>query len=1159
MSSSSESAAVLHLGDIGGDTSTDDDVEMYSIPEPSSAVTTASGVGLPAAGQRRIFLNRPDRNLESAFMGNRISTAKYHFWTFLPKFLYQEFSRYANLFFLFTAIIQQIPNVSPTGRFTTIVPLSIVLSITAVKELLEDWKRHRADDQVNNRLVKVFREGTFQTVRWTQVVVGDVVKVLNDQFFPADMILLSSSEPQAMCYVETANLDGETNLKIRQGLSYTSHITSTREVRALEGCVDCELPNNRLYKFVGNIGIRRGEAMQPLGPDQLLLRGAQLRNTPWVFGLVVYTGHESKLLLNTTSAPIKRSNVDVVTNRQIIFLFITLVALALLSAIFGRVWLNEHEHKDWYLGFSASSAPQNFFLTFLTFMILYNNLIPMSLIVTLELVKFVQALTFINNDLDMYDAREDVAAHARTSTLNEELGQVQYIFSDKTGTLTRNIMQFLKCSVAGISYGDIIQEGEAGDGSLAFSDPTLLDNLTSKHETASVIREWLTLLAVCHTVVPERDRSQADKIIYQAASPDEAALVKAVKQLGFSFNVRTPEGVTINALGQEEYYEVLNVLEFNSTRKRMSVIVRTPNGRIKLYCKGADSVIYERLSPRSPFKTATSEHLKNFASDGLRTLCLAVAQLSEDQYQEWNKKYYEASTALVDRAQKLDEVAEMIEQNLLLLGATAIEDKLQDGVPETIRSLATAGIKIWVLTGDKQETAINIGYSCKLLTNKMTLLIMNHESDGECEDFIMEMLQRHARTDADSLALVIDGHALTHALSSRLANVWLKLAKLCKAVICCRVSPLQKAQIVRLVKYSDKAITLAIGDGANDVGMIQAAHVGVGISGQEGLQAARAADYSIGQFRFLKKLLLVHGNWSYRRVTLLILYSFYKNIALYLIELFFAMENGFSGQILFEQWNIAIYNVVFTLLPPLAIGIFEQHISAQSLMSVPQLYKSGQQGKIFNTRTFWWWILDAIFSACVLFWLPTIALTPAVTHEHGKVTGLWYNGAVVYSVVVVTVTLRAALITTFWTRFTHIAIWGSLLVWFIFSFVYFELWKTQAFAGVAHEVYGIDRMMYSSGAYWFLAMCIPIFVLFKDIVYQVFQKTFFPSADDIIREREAAGVVLPEMARSDIGAEEEHAFEHTGFAFSQNENTEGVTQAQVIRAYDTNLEKPRGE
>ncbi|XP_020607976.1 phospholipid-transporting ATPase IB-like isoform X2 [Orbicella faveolata] len=942
---------------------------------------------------RIIIINKPQTQ---QFCNNKISTAKYNFLTFLPKFLLEQFSRYSNVFFLFIALLQQIDDVSPTGRYTTAVPLLFVLSCSAVKEIIEDYKRHQADDQVNNRRVKVLRDNTIQSLLWTEVQVGDIVKVVNGQFFPADLILLSSSEPMGMCYIETSNLDGETNLKIRQALPLTAKMTSLIEVRCMQGRVECEGPNNRLYDFVGNITLQTQKSL-PVGPEQVLLRGAHLRNTQWIFGLVVYTGHDSKLMQNSTAAPIKRSNVDHTTNIQILFLFGLLLVLALCSTIGFKIWTDNHQETDWYLGYSGKRA-QNLGMSFLTFIILYNNLIPISLTVTLEVVKFIQAI-FINLDIDMYYDETDTPAMARTSNLNEELGQVRYIFSDKTGTLTRNVMEFKKVSIGGISY--------SGQGD-TFMDPALLDNLREHHPTASVIREFLTLLAVCHTVVPERDPSNPDKIVYQAASPDEGALVKGAKKLGFSFNVRTPTSVIINAMGQEEVYEVLNVLEFNSTRKRMSVVVRTPEGKIKLYCKGADTVIFERLQDKQMYMDSTVEHLEDFAKEGLRTLCIAMTELEPEEFQRWSDIYYKASTSLENREKNVDDAAELIEKNLFLLGATAIEDKLQEGVPESIAALADADIKIWVLTGDKQETAINIGYACRLLTPEMKLLICSEESLDGTREWLNEHLRIIGRAGSskkkppsirDDLGLIITGKTLSHGLTDELKLSFLDMALSCKAVICCRVSPLQKAQVVKLVKQHVKdAITLAIGDGANDVGMIQAAHVGVGISGVEGLQAASASDYAIAQFRYLNKLLFVHGAWSYQRLAKLILYSFYKNVCLYVIELWFALDNGFSGQILFDKWCIGIYNVVFTSVPPLAIGLFDRTVTSESMLKYPKLYKASQNAEIYNTKVFWMWIAASVYHSLLLFYLPCFMLKHESPFSSGVVVGEWFLGNVVYTV-----------------------------------------------------------------------------------------------------------------------------------------------------------------
>uniref|UniRef100_A0A8D0GFG8 Phospholipid-transporting ATPase n=1 Tax=Sphenodon punctatus TaxID=8508 RepID=A0A8D0GFG8_SPHPU len=585
-------------------------------------------------------------------------------------------------------------------------------------------------------------------------------------------------EPQAMCYIETSNLDGETNLKIRQGLPLTSDIKDTDSLMRLSGRIECESPNRHLYDFVGNIRLD-GHGTVPLGSDQILLRGAQLRNTQWVHGIVVYTGHDTKLMQNSTSPPLKLSNVERITNIQILILFCILIAMSLICSIGSAIWNRRHDQKDWYLNLNYGGA-NNFGLNFLTFIILFNNLIPISLLVTLEVVKFIQAY-FINWDIDMHYEPTDTAAMARTSNLNEELGQVKYIFSDKTGTLTCNVMQFKKCTIAGIAYGQGSQTGEEQ----TFSDLSLLENLQNKHPTAPIICEFLTMMAVCHTTVPERE---GDEIIYQAASPDEGALVRAARNLHFVFTGRTPDSVIIDALGHEERYELLNVLEFTSTRKRMSVIVRTPTGKLRLYCKGADTVIYDRLAESSKYKEITLKHLEQFATEGLRTLCFAVAEISESDYQDWLNVYHRASTSVQNRSLKLEESYELIEKNLQLLGATAIEDKLQDQVPETIEMLMKADIKIWILTGDKQETAINIGHSCKLLRKNMGLIVINEGSlDGT-----REILSHHCSTLGDALrkendfALIIDGKTLKYALTFGVRQYFLDLALSCKAVICCR-------------------------------------------------------------------------------------------------------------------------------------------------------------------------------------------------------------------------------------------------------------------------------------------------------------------------------------------------------------------------------------
>lgn len=1113
-------------------------------------------------GERLIYLNDVARNeREFKYMSNYVSTTKYNVVTFLPKFLLEQFSKYANLFFLFTACIQQIPNVSPTNQYTTIAPLSLVLLVAAFKEMTEDIKRRNSDSELNARHAQVLVGTSFVEKPWRDIKVGDVVRLESNQHFPADIVLLASSEPDGLAYIETSNLDGETNLKIKQAHPSTSTLTSPSMVASLSGHLRSEHPNNSLYTYEGTLTIQSSGHMQkdiPLSPDQMLLRGAQLRNTAWMYGLVVFTGHETKLMRNATATPIKRTAVERMVNVQIVFLFIILLVLSVGSSTGSFIRTYSNSGQMWYLLEPATAGGgklTTFIEDILTFIILYNNLIPISLIVTMEVVKFQQAV-LINSDLDMYYSVSDTPALCRTSSLVEELGQIEYVFSDKTGTLTRNEMEFRQCSVAGIAYADVVEEHKRGE---VFTFDDLAKNLQKGDDRGKVLSEFLTLLATCHTVIPEE---KDGKVIYQASSPDEAALVAGAEVLKHRFTVRKPQSIMIEVNGRQQEFQVLNILEFNSTRKRMSSIVRAPDGKIKLYCKGADTVILERCAAHQPYKDATLVHLEEYATEGLRTLCIAMRDIPEEEYKPWSAIYDKAAGTVNGRTEALDKASELIEKNLFLLGATAIEDKLQEGVPDTIYTLQQAGIKVWVLTGDRQETAINIGLSCKLISESMSLVIVNEETAEATNEFINKKLlaiksQKNVG-DLEELALVIDGKSLGFALDRSMSKSFLELAILCKAVVCCRVSPLQKALVVKLVKKNVKgSITLAIGDGANDVSMIQAAHVGVGISGVEGLQAARSADVAISQFRFLKKLLLVHGTWSYVRLSKLILYSFYKNITLYLIGFYFSFVNGFSGQVLFESWTLTFYNVIFTVMPPFVLGVFDQFVSARMLDRYPELYTLGQRNVFFTRRIFWEWVATAVFHSIVIFFFTAVIFNQDLIFNQGWVAGQWVWGTTAYLVTLMTVLGKAALISDLWTKWTLLAIPGS----FALTMIILPLYATIApKIGVSKEYYNLMPRMLSSPVFYLALFLIPVTCLIRDLAWKGYKRLFRPESYHVVQEIQKFNLpdYRPRMEQFQKAIKKVRAVQrlrrNRGFAFSQTE--EG--QEQLIRSYDTTIQKVKG-
>ncbi|KAM4618220.1 LOW QUALITY PROTEIN: phospholipid-transporting ATPase ID [Polymixia lowei] len=978
--------------------------------------------------ERRVKANAQDYNDKFSYAGNHIKTSKYNIFTFLPVNLFEQFQRVANAYFVVLLILQLIPAISSLSWFTTIVPLVLVLVITAVKDATDDYFRHKSDEQVNNRPSQVLIGGSLQNEKWMNLQVGDIIKLENNQIVAADILLLSSSEPYGLCYIETAELDGETNLKVRQALSVTSDLSDISKLYDFDGEVICEPPNNKLDRFTGTLYWR--DMKYPLDNDKMLLRGCVLRNTKWCFGMVVFAGLQTKLMQNCGRTTFKRTSIDKLMNTLVLWIFGFLICMGVILAIGNTIWESRiGRNFQVYLpqdGF-LSNAVLSGFLTFWSYIIILNTVVPISLYVSVEVLRLGHSY-FINWDRKMYYSQKDIPAEARTTTLNEELGQVEFIFSDKTGTLTQNIMVFKKCSINGKTYGmvELIFCSNERTACVDFSFNPLCDTRFKFYDNSLVeaiqledpsVQEFFRLLALCHTVMPEEKCE--GRLLYQAQSPDEGALVTAARNFGFVFRARTPETITLCETGQAVTYQLLAILDFNNVRKRMS----------------------------------------EFAGEGLRTLALAYRDLDEEYFEVWRKKLLFTSTLIENREGQLAVLYEEIEQGLKLLGATAIEDKLQEGVPETIARLSLADIKIWVLTGDKLETAMNIGYSCGMLRDDMnevfvisgyTLLEVQQQlrsakehvlglsrlssagdvekSDVFADDSVFE------ETIISEYALVINGHSLAHALEPQLEHTLLDLACLCKAVICCRVTPMQKAQVVELVKRHKRAVTLAIGDGANDVSMIKTAHIGVGISGQEGMQAVLASDYSFAQFRYLQRLLLVHGRWSYFRMCNFLWYFFYKNFAFTLVHFWFAFFCGFSAQTVYDQWFITLFNIVYTSLPVLAMGLFDQDVSDQNSLQYPSLYKPGQLNLLFNKRQFFLCTLQGMGTSFLLFFIPYGAFSLVMKEDVSHVSDQQAFAVTIATSLVIIVSVQIGLKTYYWTAVNHVFIWGSLVIYFAILF-----------------------------------------------------------------------------------------------------------------------------
>nr|UJH94624.1 Dnf3 [Starmerella bombicola] len=1321
-----------------------------------------------------------DERTNKPFCTNQITSSIYTVYDFFPRQLIVQFSKMANLYFLFVAILQMIPSWSATGNYTTIVPLCIFVLISMGREGWEDYNRHKNDKEENNSEVLVVNKNLetgkieYETKKWKHIKVGDVVRVLQNEWIPADLVLLHSSGVKGQCSVETLALDGETTLKSREVCPEAQTAFNVENINDAQVMVTTEDPNLDLYNFEGTLellfspvapvdldntpssdgvsSIVKGNVV-PLESSNVIYRGSALRNTASIIGVCIFTGPETKMQLNASrNSRTKTPKLQGKVNRLV---GILAAFVLLLSGFFTLAGGELQKSRNfWYLQGIDVTTTQNI----MGFIIMFNTLIPLSLYVSMEICKVFQQF-FMQNDIDMYDETNDVRCSVQTASLNEELGQVSYVFSDKTGTLTDNIMLFRKMSIGGhpwihdldlyfeededgylfhkVNPSDLhnLNEGEAQllehlgnlprksfggrisnaartsvsrpsmgrlsmsrpsigrvsmgrpsvgrpsvgrpsigrpslgrpslgrpslgrpsigqsslgrpsmglstmgrpstgilsrersseersplkyesselspidssalknkattshvtfgerpsiarvstasgstasnstapnyhdnysrpDSGLRFESPrpsmaisttgtyrsatqwqstsaplkpqstpstlTLLEYLMVHPMSAYAVRTkfFLLALALCHSATPEVDLNESgeeglteiEQLDYQASSPDELALVAAARDLGYlvidrqhdSITVRTyPDGFSNPAV--DEQYQILDTIEFSSSRKRMSIVIKLPDGRIVVLCKGADNVMIERLQKsllgpartkaasiyqdaltrrsveaelafenramaqmegrpsvdsflqrkaadlaiqesgrrsmqlrhkssdvpipaanRSSIQSAvadatarasinatrtsisldinqattpisptvaghapltfaqpqphqdeldleqlnereilekTLEQIDEFSTEGLRTLLYGHKFISAAQYEIWKKDYDEARAAISDRQAKVEEVGERLENDFSVTGATAIEDKLQLGVPEAIDKLRRAGIRMWMLTGDKRETAVNIGYSCRLIKDFSTVISLSINDDLEAK--IMAALEELDSQKIVHCVVVADGQTLSAIEKDPIMlSLFIDLGLRADSAIVCRASPAQKANIVKCVRQREPSkVMLAIGDGANDIAMIQAADVGVGIAGREGLQAARSSDFSIGQFRFLLKLLLVHGRWNYVRTCKYVLSTFYKEFMFYMAQAVFQRNTLFTGTSVFESWSISMFNTLFTSLPVICVGIMDQDLSPAALIAVPELYRVGPENREFKLILFIQWICIAMLECLMISFL----------------------------------------------------------------------------------------------------------------------------------------------------------------------------------------------
>ncbi|KEG12294.1 phospholipid-translocating ATPase [Trypanosoma grayi] len=1004
------------------------------------------------------------------FPDNAVNNRRYSVVSFLPLALFHQFRAFFNIFYLFLAMSQLIPDLKVGFLFTYFSPLALVVSLSLIKDAVDDIQRYRRDRIANETKVeRLLSSGETGVVRASSIQVGDLLLLHHGQRIPADCVLLRTSEKSGTCFVRTDQLDGETDWKLRYALKATQTL-SDEAIAQFRANIRCEPLHKDIYKFVGAMDVSGGEP-EAISLENTLWAGCVVASGSLV-AAVLHTGVDTRSAMNSSKPSTKMGFIERELNFIGVLCFLFLVVISFLLVV-----LQQFE-GEW-------------FVMFLRFLILMSAIIPISMRVNVDVGRMWYSY-------EIYRDGKMPGTVARNTNIPEELGRLEYFFTDKTGTLTKNKMEFRVLQVGAdtvLNYHEVDrfrriiaaffnETYNMGSGSAVESgkQSTVVSQRNLVRDIASV-GEALLALVLCHNVSPVMEDGHLE---YQASSPDEVAFVKFCSSLGISLVHRDVNCMQITTPGgRRVHYDIVKSFPFTSERKCMGIILRekteTGEGGYKYLMKGADFKIATVVRPSDWLQESCQE----FAQVGLRTLVLAQRLLTEEQLSAFLARYDEANADLSDtRGESLDSAMRLIERDMRLIGVTGVEDELQDDVTTSLETLGMGGIKVWILTGDKVETATTIGRSTRLIPRHAAVEVMTCRTMEEAQQQLDKLNGRYATQPNGTFlstpwTLILDGGALSLCLMEPVSKSFVEVSRLAYSVIVARCSPTQKAAVIRTMrKYSAKKVRMAaIGDGGNDVSMILAADVGIGVEGVEGKQASMAADFSITKFSHSVRLIMWHGRNSYRRTCRMSQFIMHRGMVYSVVQAFFSLLFAGTTMSVFNGYLLMGYTTVFTMAPVFAL-VLDEDIKEEDISEFPQLYKELLKSRSMNTRSFLQWAWISVFQGGIMMYLSLHLFN----EEMFQIMAIAYTSLILTELVIVACT-------------AHLRILWSQRRLHLFLFIAAECFSIAAyFLAVVVLPETIDQGFFFSWGCWWrvtvisLASIVPIFVMWLLSTYIVFNK-----------------------------------------------------------------------